>query len=87
METFRSIMSREFFNDVHWLLDPRGCNRLKYNIEWFDPVYSKRDGTTMNVFSCWCEGKTGYPIVDACMRELLTVGFVHFRGRLILAFS
>jgi deoxyribodipyrimidine photo-lyase len=33
----------------------------------------------------WKEGKTGYPIVDACMRELNTTGYMHNRGRLIVA--
>jgi deoxyribodipyrimidine photo-lyase len=34
-------------------------------------------------FSSWCEGKTGFPIVDACMIELNTTGYMHNRGRLI----
>lgn len=33
----------------------------------------------------WCEGKTGYPIVDAGMRELNTTGFMHNRVRMIVA--
>lgn len=36
-------------------------------------------------FDAWCQGKTGYPIVDACMRELNTTGYMHNRGRLISA--
>ena len=34
-------------------------------------------------FKKWCEGKTGYPIVDAGMRELNTTGFMHNRVRMI----
>ncbi len=36
-------------------------------------------------FKAWCEGKTGYPIVDAGMRELNKTGFMHNRVRMIVA--
>ena len=36
-------------------------------------------------FKKWCEGKTGYPIVDAGMRELNTTGFMHNRVRMVVA--
>jgi deoxyribodipyrimidine photo-lyase len=36
-------------------------------------------------FKVWCEGKTGYPIVDAGMRELNATGFMHNRVRMIVA--
>jgi deoxyribodipyrimidine photo-lyase len=36
-------------------------------------------------FQRWCDGKTGYPIVDAGMRELNTTGFMHNRVRMITA--
>jgi deoxyribodipyrimidine photo-lyase len=36
-------------------------------------------------FQCWCEGKTGYPIVDAGMRQLNTTGWMHNRVRMIVA--
>jgi len=36
-------------------------------------------------FNAWCQGKTGYPIVDAGMRELNTTGFMHNRVRMITA--
>ncbi|WP_026897825.1 cryptochrome/photolyase family protein [Daejeonella oryzae] len=36
-------------------------------------------------FKAWCEGKTGYPIVDAGMRELNSTGFMHNRVRMITA--
>jgi deoxyribodipyrimidine photo-lyase len=38
-----------------------------------------------NWFKKWCDGETGFPIVDACMRELNTTGYMHNRGRLIVA--
>lgn len=36
-------------------------------------------------FKKWCEGQTGYPIVDAGMRELNATGFMHNRVRMIVA--
>ncbi|MHA8081955.1 cryptochrome/photolyase family protein [Aquirufa sp. A-Brett2-15D] len=36
-------------------------------------------------FKAWCSGKTGYPIVDAGMRELNETGFMHNRVRMIVA--
>ena len=38
-----------------------------------------------NEFKAWCEGRTGYPIVDAGMRELNATGFMHNRVRMIVA--
>jgi deoxyribodipyrimidine photo-lyase len=36
-------------------------------------------------FIAWCEGKTGYPIVDAAMRQLNEIGWMHNRCRMIVA--
>lgn len=36
-------------------------------------------------FAAWCDGQTGYPIVDAGMRELNSTGFMHNRVRMIVA--
>lgn len=36
-------------------------------------------------FEAWCQGKTGYPIVDAGMRELNATGYMHNRVRMIVA--
>ncbi len=36
-------------------------------------------------FRCWCEGRTGYPLVDAGMRELLATGYMHNRVRMVTA--
>jgi deoxyribodipyrimidine photo-lyase len=38
-----------------------------------------------HIFRCWCEGKTGYPIVDAAMRCLNKTGWMHNRLRMIVA--
>lgn len=36
-------------------------------------------------FAAWCEGRTGYPIVDAAMRQLNQEAWMHNRGRMIVA--
>lgn len=37
------------------------------------------------LFQAWCEGKTGYPIVDAAMRQMNQTGWMHNRCRMIVA--
>lgn len=44
-------------------------------------VWNKSD----NLFQAWCQGKTGFPIVDAGMRQLNRTGFMHNRVRMITA--
>lgn len=46
------------------------------NIEW---EYDQEN------FKAWCEGRTGYPIVDAAMRQLNHCGYMHNRCRMIVA--
>lgn len=50
----------------------------------FNPKY---DNIKWNInkkyFIKWCNSQTGYPIVDACMKQLNTTGYMHNRGRLI----
>ncbi len=36
-------------------------------------------------FEAWCEGRTGYPVVDAAMRQLLATGYMHNRARMVVA--
>jgi deoxyribodipyrimidine photo-lyase len=44
-----------------------------------------REGTFNEAhFAAWCEGRTGYPMVDACMRSLRATGWLNFRMRAML---
>lgn len=36
-------------------------------------------------FDAWCNGRTGYPLVDAAMRQLTTIGWMHNRARMVVA--
>lgn len=37
------------------------------------------------LFEAWCQGRTGYPLVDAAMRQLLQTGWMHNRLRMVVA--
>ena len=49
------------------------------------PAAGDAGATTRRALAAWKEGRTGYPIVDAGMRQLLREGFMHNRARLIVA--
>ncbi|MGB0425025.1 MAG: cryptochrome/photolyase family protein, partial [Flavobacteriales bacterium] len=54
--------------------------------EEFRPKYARIPWRTdMDDFELWCIGKTGYPLVDAGMRELNSTGFMHNRVRMVVA--
>ncbi len=42
------------------------------------------DGTARERFEAWCDGRTGFPMVDACMRQLRATGWLNFRMRAML---
>jgi deoxyribodipyrimidine photo-lyase len=50
-------------------------------------MWSEYDGikwkNNKRIFDAWCEGRTGFPAVDAGMRELNSTGYMHNRARLI----
>jgi deoxyribodipyrimidine photo-lyase len=79
-QTFlKELIWREFFMQILWhqpaVVD--SCFKPEYNnIEWRN---------NEKEFIAWCEGKTGYPIVDAGMRQLNEIGFMHNRVRMITA--
>lgn len=56
-----------------------------YN-EPIDPKYNKIQWSNNRAhFNAWAKGETGFPVVDACMRQLVQTGMMHNRGRLIVA--
>lgn len=79
-ETFLSeLIWREFFQQIifHFPHVVNSNFRAKYDgVKWRN---NEED------FKKWCEGKTGYPMVDAGMRELNETGFMHNRVRMITA--
>lgn len=73
---------REFYADV--LHHRPDAARRAYRTEWRKFEVDHGKGADER-FEAWCEGRTGYPIVDAGMRQLLAEGWVHNRVRMILA--
>ncbi len=52
----------------------------------FRPEYDRIEWrNNVDEFELWCQGKTGYPLVDAGMRELNASGFMHNRVRMVTA--
>jgi len=88
-EMLQALYSSTFFDSVRWVLDRHGNNALKAHLPWCAPVVVVTDhrGTTqkVDVFARWCIGATGFPFVDAGMRELNATGFMHYRARLVCA--
>ena len=79
----RQLFWRDFFYNLsHFhpeIYSERALNIKYRNIKWDESSESKRN------FEKWCNGETGFPVVDACMREINTTGYMHNRGRLIVA--
>lgn len=79
-ETFLGeLIWREFFMQVLWNF-PHVVT-ANFNSKFNGVVWRNNE----DEFSKWCEGKTGYPLVDAGMRELNTTGYMHNRVRMITA--
>ncbi|MFN8290067.1 MAG: deoxyribodipyrimidine photo-lyase [Chitinophagaceae bacterium] len=79
-ETFlNELIWRDFYQMILWHF-PRVVGQA------FKPEYDKiRWRNNESEFEAWCNGQTGYPIVDAGMRELNATGFMHNRVRMIVA--
>lgn len=50
--------------------------------EKYEAMVWETDGEN---FKAWKFGQTGYPFIDACMRQLLDMGYMHNRGRMCVA--
>ena len=79
-ETFLSeLIWREFFMQIlyHFPHVVGGSFRKQYDqIKWEN---------NEKQFAKWCQGKTGYPMIDAGMRELNETGYMHNRVRMVVA--
>ncbi len=75
----RALFWRDFFTHIAYHFPEifgKPFQKKYENIEWDD------DNA---LFEKWCSGKTGFPIVDAGMRELNNTGYMHNRVRMIVA--
>ncbi len=80
-ETYlNELIWREFYHMILYHFPQVGKGKA------FKPEYDKIEWQRDNgEFEKWCNGQTGYPIVDAGMRELNTTGYMHNRVRMIVA--
>lgn len=80
VEWVRQIAWREFYKDVlvHW---PFICMYVPFHVE-YDTVKWEYNS---DHFQKWCDGATGYPVVDAAMRQLNQTGYLPNRARMIVA--
>lgn len=73
------LIWRDFYQMIifHFPHSVKNSFKRQYDkIEW---------ETDEQLFKAWCTGKTGYPLVDAGMRELNATGFMHNRVRMVVA--
>ncbi len=74
------LIWREFYRNLLFHF-PNLCRHYNYN-ETYNRLNWVND---LAQFEAWCQGKTGYPIVDAAMRQLVQTGWMHNRLRMITA--
>jgi deoxyribodipyrimidine photo-lyase len=72
------LIWREFYMQILWHF-PRHDKAFK---PAYDHIAWRNNEAE---FQAWCEGRTGYPLVDAGMRELNTTGLMHNRVRMVVA--
>jgi deoxyribodipyrimidine photo-lyase len=77
----RQLIWRDFFYYLSYY-----NNKLLYSETALNPKYRNIHWEVdNNKLMAWKTGNTGFPIVDACMRELNETGYMHNRGRLIVS--
>ena len=74
----KELIWREFFMQILWHFPHTTKNSFKPK---YDRILWKNNEKD---FDAWCQGKTGYPLVDAGMRELNETGFMHNRVRMLV---
>ncbi len=75
----KELVWREFFMQILWHFPHTTSKSFKEKYEAIPWINNPDD------FQKWCNGQTGYPIVDAGMRELNKTGFMHNRVRMLAA--
>jgi deoxyribodipyrimidine photo-lyase len=73
------LIWREFFMQILWHFPHVVHQPFKPKYQFIQWVNNEKN------FESWCSGQTGYPLVDAGMRELNETGFMHNRVRMVTA--
>ena len=77
----RQLCWRDFYHHVIYH-HPRNAHE-EFQERFRGTAYYREDGSD-DAFAAWCEGRTGYPLVDAGMRQLWREGWMHNRARLVV---
>lgn len=75
---WQELIWREFFMQILWHFPNTHKNSFKSK---YDRIVWRNNESE---FKAWCEGNTGYPLVDAGMRQLNATGFMHNRVRMLV---
>ncbi|WP_433610430.1 cryptochrome/photolyase family protein [Prescottella agglutinans] len=78
----RQLAWRDFYADI--LFQRPDSARRNYDAR-FDAIRHDSGRDADALFEAWCTGRTGFPIVDAGMRQLAAEGWMHNRVRMIVA--
>ena len=76
---------REFYADVLWQNPSSAWKDLKPALSSMSYDDPESDDQVAELFTAWKEGRTGYPFVDAGMRQLMAEGWMHNRVRMVTA--
>lgn len=74
------LIWREFYRHLMFH-EQRLCKHQMFNTKYQHMKWH----SSPELFHAWCEGKTGYPLVDAAMRQLNQTGWMHNRLRMVVA--
>jgi deoxyribodipyrimidine photo-lyase len=75
---WQELIWREFFMQILWHFPQTATQSFKPQ---YDRIVWRNNEAE---FKLWCQGKTGYPLVDAGMRQLNETGFMHNRVRMLV---
>lgn len=88
-DLIKQLYWRDFYHNImeyypNILSNDAKCFKPAFeNVPWI--TYETATEKEKKLWHDWCNGTTGFPIVDAAMRQLNTTGFMHNRGRMIVA--
>lgn len=82
-DLLKQLYWRDFYSNIVWgyprVLQGKSLKPNYDQIRWWSGQKANK------YFKLWCKGQTGFPIVDAGMRQMNTTGFMHNRARMIVA--
>ena len=76
---YNELIWRDFYQSIIWHFPHVVGNSFRPEYDFIEWRNNEAE------FNAWCAGQTGYPIVDAGMRELNETGFMHNRVRMVVA--